>query len=157
MEHDIDSSSEAWLTALLNCLIPGDADNWPAAGNHGIAPQVLAFLQQQTNGLKSMETVFEECGADFCEVNQPVQVERLSNVETLHSEAFETILTATYNMYYSDPDIRQIIERLTGYEARPPQPMGYEMESFDERLLDTVRKREPFWRKETDISSTTES
>lgn len=150
MQHDSASWSETWLTALLNCLIPGDTDNWPAAGDHGIGPQVLAFLQQQTDGMKSIEKVFKECGADFSDVNRSLQVERLSNVETSHSESFEIILTATYNMYYTDPEIRQIIERLTGYEARPPQPLGYEMEPFDENLLDTVRQRKPFWRKEKD-------
>ena len=150
MQPENASWSEAWLTALLNCLIPGDNENWPAAGDHGIGPRVLEFLQQQTDGIYCIEAVYTASGSDFCSTSRAVQTKRLSNVESSLPESFESLLVATYNMYYTDPDIRQIIERLTGYEARPPQPLGYEMEPFDESLLDTVRKRKPLWRKETD-------
>jgi hypothetical protein len=43
--------------------------------------------------------------------------------------------------------VRIAIERETGYENRPTQPRGYELEPFDERLLETQKRRAPFWRK----------
>lgn len=149
MQHKSTDWSEEWLTAVLNSIIPGDGRDWPAAGDHGIGTKVLDFLQLKKDGMDCIGQVFSTCGSDFCNIDCTLQAERLSNVEASKPEAFETLLVATYNMYYTDPEIRQIIERLTGYEARPPQPLGYEMEPFDEKLLDTVRKRKPFWRKET--------
>lgn len=149
MQPDSENWSDA-LTAVLNCLIPGDAALWPAAGDHGIGPRVVEFLQQQADGINCIKTVCAACGSDFCHWPRDRQTSRLRQVETDSPDAFERLLVAIYNMYYTDPDIRRIIERVTGYEARPPQPLGYEMEPFDESLLDTVRRRKPFWRRETD-------
>ena len=38
------------------------------------------------------------------------------------------------------------IERATGYPDRPPQPLGFEMEPFDESILAVVRSRGPQYR-----------
>lgn len=38
------------------------------------------------------------------------------------------------------------IERSTSYPARPPQPEGYELEPFDDAVLETIRKRGPLFR-----------
>ena len=59
---------------------------------------------------------------------------------------FERLVTLAYTAYYIEPRVRAVIERETGYENRPPQPLGYALEPFDERLLDKQRQRAPFWR-----------
>jgi hypothetical protein len=43
--------------------------------------------------------------------------------------------------------VRRVVEQETGYEDRPPQPLGYELEPFDEALLERQRARQPFWRR----------
>ena len=47
----------------------------------------------------------------------------------------------------SDPRVRDVVEQVTGYEARPPQPLGYDLPPVDEALLSEVKKRKPFWRR----------
>ena len=59
---------------------------------------------------------------------------------------FERLIAVAYTAYYVDARVRATIERETGYENRPPQPLGYVLEPFDERLLDRQRQRAPFWR-----------
>jgi hypothetical protein len=33
------------VIAVLDCLVPGDTDGWPAAGQHGLAPKMLELLE----------------------------------------------------------------------------------------------------------------
>ena len=33
------------VIAVLDCLIPGDATGWPAAGQHGLAPRLHELLE----------------------------------------------------------------------------------------------------------------
>ena len=44
--------------------------------------------------------------------------------------------------YYSHP---QVIAAF-GWRIEPPQPLGHELEPFDESLLEQVKARPPFWR-----------
>ena len=53
--------------------------------------------------------------------------------------ADETDLLAAY---YSHPSVVAAF----GWSTDPPQPRGHELEPFDKALLETVRKRKPFWR-----------
>ena len=51
-----------------------------------------------------------------------------------------------YVAYYRDARVLQGIELATGYPNRPPQPLGYELEPFDESILAVVRSRGPQYR-----------
>lgn len=117
------------LTALLDTLLPGDPD-WPSAGSlDGMAVEEAA-------------PILAELPADFAAGDE----ETLRAVEAAHPGAFERLVSAVYLAYYTHPTVRAVLERVTGYEARPPQPMGYELPPFEESLLETQRKRAPFWR-----------
>ena len=59
---------------------------------------------------------------------------------------FGTFLEIVYLAYYSQP----AVHRRIGWVGRPPQPEGFDLPPFDESILETVRKREPFWRKTDD-------
>jgi hypothetical protein len=120
------------LAALLDTLLPGDAD-WPAAGRlDGIEDEVAAEAAPVLAALPAGFAAGDEAALRAIEAAQPA--------------AFERLVAAVYLAYYTHPAVRAVLERVTGYEARPPQPLGYELPPFDERLLDTQRKRAPFWR-----------
>ena len=40
-----------------------------------------------------------------------------------------------------------MVHKRIGWDGQPPQPQGYEMDPWDESVLENARKREPFWRK----------
>ena len=136
------------VIAVLDCLIPGDAAGWPAAGQHGLAPRLHELLELlSADGPEQLQTVLSHLPEDFLNLRKDQQTISLQRAESRAPDAFDTVLKACYSAYYTDPGVRQIIEQKTGYEARPPQPLGYEMEPFDESLLEPVRARGPIWRK----------
>jgi hypothetical protein len=118
------------LTAVLDTLLPGDAD-WPSAGSlDGMAVEAEAA------------PILAALPAGFAAGDEAT----LRAVEAAQPAAFERLVAAVYLAYYTHPAVRAALERVTGYEARPPQPLGYELPPFDESLLATQRKRAPFWR-----------
>ena len=140
--------SKETIIAMLDCLIPGDATGWPAAGQHGLSNRFLELLDslfEQAD--KYLEIMLAELPDNFSALSTEQQTACLSSIESTQPDAFEAVLRACYAAYYTDPRIRQILEKKTGYEARPPQPDGYHLPPFDESLLEPVRARGPIWRK----------
>ena len=136
------------VIAVLDCLVPGDTDGWPAAGQHGLAPKMLELLETlSVYGHQQLAIFLSQLPENFPALSTEKQIEILKTIELSNPDSFETILKACYSAYYTDPEIRRILELKTGYEARPPQPLGYDMLPFDESLLEPVRARGPIWRK----------
>jgi hypothetical protein len=126
------------LAALLDTLLPGDKD-WPAAGSlDGLPAQVAADV--------ALERLLAALPADFAVLDADGREAALQRLEVAEPAAFERLVAATYLAYYTHDAVRAVLERLTGYEARPPQPLGYELPPFDENLLATQKRRAPFWR-----------
>jgi hypothetical protein len=75
------------------------------------------------------------------------QIAALKTLEASEPDAFATLILYAYGAYYTDTRVRAVVEQRTGYPARPPQPEGYELPPFDERLLEKVKQRPPFWRR----------
>lgn len=134
------------LSILLDTLQPGDEAHWPAAGQHGLAQKTREMAALAPGGLEALESVLEALPPAFPDGSQSSREGMLREIEAAGPEAFEKVVTAAYNAYYTDPGIRDVIEALTGYENRPPQPRGYDLPAFDESLLDQVKARGPIWR-----------
>ena len=151
---DAAPTDEPRLAALLDTLLPGDGKHWPAAGRHGLAARTreMAALAptDATVAKESADTGLDRVLAALppgFPDQPPIDREAvLRQIEADLPAAFDAVVTAAYNAYYTDPAIRDIIEHLTGYENRPPQPLGYELPAFDTTLLDPVRARGPIWR-----------
>jgi hypothetical protein len=132
-------TSDATLDAVLSTLLPGDGP-WPDAGTLGLAGLVRADLGDQAAILGAA------LPERFATAGEEARVATLRALETARPELFERLIAVAYTAYYVDARVRATIERETGYENRPPQPLGYVLEPFDERLLDRQRRRAPFWR-----------
>ncbi len=135
------------LVILLDTLLPGDGSDWPAAGQHGLANRTRELTALFPGGSEALETILAALPNGFADKPQELRESQLKAIEDTEPEAFEKTVSAAYNAYYTDPTIRDIIEWLTGYENRPPQPEGYDLPPFDESLLDQVKARGPIWRK----------
>lgn len=130
------------LGLILDGLLPGD-DDWPSAGSLGLESRVRAMADM----VPGRADLLAELLAAAANLPQPPHLEEaLHRLEQDHPEAFSTAVVLAYNAYYTDPRLLQVLEARTGYEARPPQPLGYELEPFDESMLAKVRQREPFYR-----------
>jgi hypothetical protein len=71
------------------------------------------------------------------------QDKAISRFETAHPAAFNTALEMVYLAYYGDPRVHGRI----GWRGGPLQPDGFALPPFDEAILETPRKRQPFWRR----------
>lgn len=138
-------TGDATLAALLDTLLPGDGI-FPAAGTHGLAGRLRSMAALRPGGTDALARIAASLPAGFAAADAATRATLLEGAEAAHPQDFERVVTAAFNAYYTAPDIRAVIARETGFAPRPPQPRGHDLPPFDERLLDAVRARGPFWR-----------
>jgi hypothetical protein len=126
------------LPLLLATLLPGDGDYPSGAGAAAQLRQDMAA----PDAAAALGEVLAALSPGFAAGDEAA----LRRIEAALPQAFDRVVTAAYIAYYTDPEVRLVIERLTGYAARPPQPQGYELPPFDESLLEVQKRRAPFWR-----------
>jgi hypothetical protein len=124
------------LAAVLDRLLPPNGD-LPGAGGLGLAAEILP---------EQAQPVLDALPAGFAALPAAGQATALRAVEGASPAAFAVLLKFAYIAYYRDPRVLERIERATGYAARPPQPLGYELEPLDPSLLDVVKARAPHYR-----------
>lgn len=139
------------FAALLDEVIPPSADGrMPGAGQLGLAERVArdlgaqpALAEMVVAGLASADRVArEECDRPFAALAATDRRRVLARLVEAGTPLPTLLAFPTYVAYYEHPAVLVAL----GREARPPHPGGYELEPFDERLLDGVRKRAPFYR-----------
>jgi len=135
MQDDLDTM----LDAVLATLLPGDGP-WPEAGSLALGGAARAELGTTWDRLRGA------LPEDFAMRDASAREAVLRGLEAAASVDFERLIVVAYTAYYTDARVRAVLARETGYEDRPPQPLGYALEPFDERLLETQLRRAPFWR-----------
>ncbi len=136
---------ESLLNVLLDRLLPA-VGALPAAGQMGLAPEVIRLAGQQDRfwGLfTSAMQLFESAAPGFTKMEDGGQDRAIESFETENRYLFGVIVDIAYIVYYKDPRVHERI----GWDGRLPQPDGNVMTPWDESVLDNARKREPFWRK----------
>jgi hypothetical protein len=147
----LDPSLRATLDAVLDELIPPSKDaRLPGAGQAGSGASVALALAANLESLPMIEQALaalderaRAAGAvGFAALDRAGRLEALeANVEA-HPALIPSLVYHTYSAYYREP----LVARKLGFEARPPHPVGYEMEPNDFSLLDPVKKRPKFYR-----------
>ena len=137
------------LSSVLNRIIPPE-DPLPGAGDLGLTD----FLEGVVDANAQFNRLFNEGLAQIeiaASVTEPSGFQALTNdgkdsalkeVEASHPEFFDELVRQTYNGYYTNPSIFQLI----GYPERLTQGTSGSLELLDESLLEQQRKRAPFWR-----------
>lgn len=132
------------LNAVLGGLLPGN-DVWPSAAELG--------LEKRISDLAALDPDHPVVLARFLDALEGVEAmsdadrhTALQSMQDAAPEDFGVALVLAYNAYYTDPRVLAVVSARTGYAARAPQPEGYELDPFDESILETVRQRQPLWR-----------
>ena len=144
-DESLEGVDRTLLRAVLDRLLPA-YDDLPGAGGMDLDDAVVTDATGWQPGRAALPRVLASLPDDFVDRDEPGQVAALRGVESQHGEAFGVVVNLAYNAYYTDERVRAMIERRTGYAARPPQPRGYELPPFDESVLERARTRAPFWR-----------
>jgi hypothetical protein len=138
------------LKAVMDRLIP-PVDGLPGAGSMGLVPEVerIAGKVPRLNDslIKVMGAVSLDLHAHarggFVSLPGELQDEAIRTIEGAMPDDFGNVLELVYLAYYGDNRVHKRI----GWHGRPPQPEGYVLPPFDDSVLETARKRAPFWRK----------
>ena len=142
---DVDDAWLAWLPAVLDTLLPANR-HLPAAGRMGLAGAVLVDAAWSPEFAQALRWLGDALPVHFVAAEGAVRVEALRALEAAEPRRFATIVNLAYNAYYVQPDVLALIQSESGFTARPPQPLGYELEPFDPAVLAVVARRQPFWR-----------
>lgn len=142
------------LADVLNRIIPPN-DKLPGAGNLGVTDFVEAaaaanprltrlFNEGLTQiSITAVGTAGQDSSQAFGGLSSTAKDELLREIETAHPLFFEQLILQTYNGYYTNPAVFELI----GYQLPKPAPPGTHPELLDVSLLDQQRKRAPFWKK----------
>jgi|GEM_PF-1552496 hypothetical protein len=142
---DSRNSTEVKTAALLSTLVPAE-DGFPAAGELDI-PGAFAKDVAADGNEALVEQLLKALPDDFADQSDANRENVLKSIEADQSAVFGSVLRHVYNAYYTNPTVREVLEKAEGYPARPPLYAGYEMDTFDPESLTVQRKRKPFWRK----------
>lgn len=129
------------MTALLDTLIPGDAD-FPAASAVGLHD---ALAGHERFAAPYVDVLVLLTGG-FDTGSNENRNKTLSTIEETHPELFNALIVGVYSLYYTRPAVAAVIETLTGHSARPPQPSGHALPPFDPELVAVPAARSALYR-----------
>lgn len=139
------------LALVLDELVPPRPERLlPGAGTLGVGAVVEhaaagtpELAQLLAHGLAALDDVARRSGAEgFAALSPTARVVALRDVEQAEPMFLSTLLALACVGYYS---AEPVVAALKG-SARPPHPVGYELEPDDLSLLDPVRARGKLYR-----------
>ena len=133
-----------FIISILNIIIP-KSDGFPSAGEIEVYTHIDNILSDSPylkrifiEGLYSIQyesnILFKN---DFITLNDSEKNIVLKNIEQIKTDFFNALVLHTYNGYYTN----NIVLNLLGPHARPPQPLGYDIEEGDLSSLEVVKSR----------------
>ena len=133
------------IKELLNLLIPSDKI-FPAAGDLGVYKYIDDKVIHNSNLQKLYQEGFNfindesyyNYNTDFLSLELNKKYDLLKNVEKCRPKFFNNLLLNTYNGYYTNNHILNLL----GPHTRPPQPLGYNIiEEVNINMLKKVINR----------------
>lgn len=138
------------LKSAMDLIVPS-VNDLPGAGEMGLvenavdlANRVADFsdaLRRTLDALKLDPSARAEGGFEALDEEQ--RVAALKVLESSMPTVFDKFVDLVYVVYYNDERVHERI----GWRTGPLQPLGWDLPPFDPAVLETVSKREPFWRK----------
>ena len=136
------SQQKDFIISILNIIIP-KSDGFPSAGEIEVYNHIDNILSDSPylkrifiEGLNSIQyesnILFKK---DFISLNDSEKNIVLKNIEQIKKDFFNALILHTYNGYYTN----NIVLNLLGPHARPPQPIGYDIEEGDLSSLQVVK------------------
>ena len=144
MANFFSSQQKDFIISILNIIIP-KSDGFPSAGEIEVYTHIDNILSDSPylkrifiEGLNSIQyesnILFKK---DFISLNDSEKNIVLKNIEQIKTDFFNALVLHTYNGYYTN----NIVLNLLGPHARPPQPLGYDIEEGDLSSLEVVKSR----------------
>ena len=133
------------LSALFDTMIPANVElGAPSAGDDPIVDDAIRTMDDATkNSVAEFLTSLDmQSDSKFHELDYSARFEIFKKLEATRSRPLRTITSLLLQCYYRAD---KALESL-GMEARPPYPIGHEVEDSDWSLLDPVKARGKIYR-----------
>ncbi len=149
-EKHLTATDRLNLAVAMDRIVPA-VDDLPGAGEMGLGIEAEAIAERIPRYREAMIRVLDAITLDpaarvvggFRALEDDQQVESLKAIEAAMADYFGDFVHLVYTAYYSDARVHSRI----GWRSGAPQPAGWHLPPFDASILETVSKREPFWRK----------
>ena len=133
----------------MDLLIPS-VDNLLGAGSMGLIIELEKICERYETVYLSVKRIINAIELDpvsrvngsFIFLDTEIQEAIIENIEVNLSKDFSVVLNAIYSVYYQNIDVRKRIH----WKYESIQPNGFDMEPWDEAVLDKIKERKPFWR-----------
>jgi len=137
------------LIKIMDLLIPS-VDNLLGAGSMGLIIELEKICERYETVYLSVKRIINAIELDpvsrvngsFIFLDTEIQEAIIENIEVNLSKDFSVVLNAIYSVYYQNIDVRKRIN----WKYESIQPNGFDMEPWDESVLDKIKERKPFWR-----------
>jgi hypothetical protein len=142
----LDPARSEALAAWTASIIPGD-EHWPSAREAHAAAYIDATVSRAPatrplllNALSNLERAAQAAhGKPFAACDDDERETLLTEFSEVDATgAFEMVLELTFEAYYRDPHVCEVMERRTGFRSELPHT-GSPMEPFDETRLERVK------------------
>ena len=138
------------LKSAMDLIVPA-VDELPGAGEMGLAENAVDIANRVPGFRHALKRILDALALDpsaraeggFAGLDEEQQTAALTFLEASMPAAFDKFVDLVYVSYYSDERVHKRI----GWRTGALQPLGWDLPQFDLAILETVSKREPFWRK----------
>lgn len=134
------------LSDIAGTMIPADATlKVPGADDPVIMADIVKSLGRDLAHVReAVAAVGAKAGGRFAALDVDAREALLADYVATGGAAGAALARAVLQCYYRDDRVLVSL----GMEPRAPFPKGHVLEQGDWSLLDPVRKRAPFWRKD---------
>jgi len=149
----LDATRAATLTAWVARLIPGN-DHWPSAGELDTVGYIDAIVRKAPTlrpvllrGIDAADAAARSAhDSPFRDLAVDQQVAVLKQLESTGApEAFSMVFELTYEAYYRDPGVQQVVKERTGFDVRNTV-VGKPMKPFPVDRLRAISTRPDHFR-----------
>lgn len=138
------------LSAVMDLIVPS-SDALPGAGEMGLAEKAEELAGQIDLYGEALRRILDALSLEpsaraeggFVALEEDQRIAALKALESNLAKHFDKFVDLVYIVYYSDERVHEKV----GWRTGPLQPRGWELPPFDPTILETVSKREPFWRR----------
>ena len=145
------SEKDHQIVAVLAEMVIPKSDEYctPGASDPKIVDSIINDANRHPDQLmESLEAVKtltkEQYDVEFLELDMKTQEKITINFRCNYPQVSRQFANLVAQSFYRDDRVMESIE----LEVRPPYPEGYEVEQGDWSLLNGVRKRKPFYRRD---------
>lgn len=143
-QHLFTQTQRELLSGVLNRIIRPEGA-LPGAGDLEVAEFVESWVAKDNrlrrmflHGLTQIEIAAAAQGRGFLELSATAKDAVLRQVESEQPQFFDALVLHTFNGYYTNPRVFQLIGYTQSQEGSSP-------ELLDQQLLEKQRQRAPFW------------